>query len=164
MSQTLESLWPQELAVANVITPVVILREQAAALGKLTKNVLEGEVVSATDDEQNVNAATAVLFRGRGLSSVERQVRERQQEPVFYHSFYIKAPALGNYRYKLFYVHHHTVLYPATIVADEKQDSAGSKGLFQCKNEEEFKAALTSIFASDETKRIVSALLTQSTG
>lgn len=88
------------------------------------------------------------------MSSVEREVRAKTN-PIFYHSFYLKVPSMGNYRYKLFFVQHSILLYPATI----SKDGVSTK----CENESEFMEKLRSIFADKETQRIVSTLMSQGT-
>ena len=162
MSQTIESLWPETLTSPDVFSPLVILREQAVALGTLTNNVLEGEVITVTDDELD---ATKVVVSAAllGLSGKERQVKQRQKDPIFYHSFYIKAPALGNYRYRLFYVQHKMVFYPVSIVSEILQDGIVHSGEFKCPDEDKFKDALRVIFASERAHDVISALLSQST-
>jgi hypothetical protein len=43
----MESLWPEEdFGVPKITAPIVILRQQAYALGQKTRNILEGEVSS----------------------------------------------------------------------------------------------------------------------
>ena len=64
--------WPQELRSSELTPPVVILKEQAALLGEKTEYRLRAEVVT-----QNMDG-------------------------TLFHSFYIVAPSLQNYRYKLF--------------------------------------------------------------
>ena len=43
-----DDLWPENIADANLITPVTILKEQAALLGEKTKQLVTGEVVTQT--------------------------------------------------------------------------------------------------------------------
>jgi hypothetical protein len=42
-------LWPDDIGQTNIITPVSILREQAAALGGKTDNLVTAEVISSSD-------------------------------------------------------------------------------------------------------------------
>jgi hypothetical protein len=78
-------LWP-DLEQLQVVPPVAILREQAAALGKKTNCLLGGRV------------DTSITPAGR-----------------FKHSFYIVAPALDNYTYNLFWIEHDTDQYPVLV-------------------------------------------------
>src|ERR1017187_291277 len=41
-------LWPENIADPNLVTPVTILKEQAALLGEKTKQLVKGEVVTQT--------------------------------------------------------------------------------------------------------------------
>src|SRR5437867_13436591 len=82
MASAIPDLWP-ELEQSQVVPPVAILREQAAALGKKAKPLLEG----------NVETRTALSGR-------------------FNHTFYIVAPALENYTYELYSIEQGADQYP----------------------------------------------------
>lgn len=43
-----EDLWPDNIAETTMVTPVSILKEQAALLGEKTKQLVKGEVVTET--------------------------------------------------------------------------------------------------------------------
>ena len=45
----MKDLWPDDIGQTNIITPVSILREQAAALGGKTDNLVTAEVISSAD-------------------------------------------------------------------------------------------------------------------
>jgi hypothetical protein len=108
-----------EIEQTELLPPVAILREQAALLGKKTNHLLEGQVVTKTDV-------------GR-----------------FFHSFYIVAPALSSYTYRLFGINHDENLYP--VQADSA--SLGS--------EQELLEHIRKILNSDKTKRVIGSLLAQ---
>jgi len=82
MASAIPDLWP-DLEQSQVIPPIAILREQAAALGKKTNYLLEGRVDTMTTPG------------GR-----------------FKHSFYVEARALDDYTYKLFWIEHGPDQYP----------------------------------------------------
>lgn len=149
----MESLWPAEVAATTITTPRSILKEQGTLLGQITKNVLEGEVVSATDEAPKSSDSFGDSLRSLTMSPVELQVTQ-QPDPVFYHSFYIKAPSLGNYRYKLLYVQHLITLYPASIVVN------GEK--FDCADEKDFRAHLRAVLSAKKTTDVLAALMNQS--
>ena len=69
-------LWPDHFGLPGKTPPKVLLQEQADALKQKTKGVLEGWV--STDYQGN----------------------------QFLLSFFVVAPYLGNYTYRLFYVVH----------------------------------------------------------
>jgi hypothetical protein len=79
-------LWPKEkFAADDIVTPVSILRRQAALLGEKTQQLVAADVSTA---------ATGAKME---------------------HSFRLVAPALNNYRYELFSVVHKVdELYPLT--------------------------------------------------
>jgi hypothetical protein len=43
-----EDLWPENIAESKMVTPVTIIKEQAALLGEKTKQLVRGEVESTT--------------------------------------------------------------------------------------------------------------------
>ncbi|SPE30838.1 hypothetical protein SBA3_1700005 [Candidatus Sulfopaludibacter sp. SbA3] len=71
-----------DIAPAQVRTPVAIMKEQAALLGKKTQNVVEGRVASAVHAQQ------------------------------FVHRFHLVVPALDGYTYELFRVAQEIDIYP----------------------------------------------------
>jgi hypothetical protein len=133
MAQTIPDLWP-EIEQSQVIPPVAILREQAALLGKKTNHLLDGRV------------DTRVTIDGR-----------------FVHSFYIVAPALGDYTYKLFEVSHDENPYPVYGAA-----LAASAGVIlkpdlsvSLNTEQEFVDYVRTTLNLDNTKRVIGNLLAQ---
>jgi hypothetical protein len=151
MTEKNEDLWPPDLVIASIVTPAAILRAQAALLGERTKGVLEGVVET---------------------SSVGSDI---------YHRFVIKVPALGNYRYALFSVHHPVTLYPVFI----DEEPATPRSTFMpdfssmpefsslgdrldkasgLKNEEALREWLRRTLGSDATKHIIANLYAQASG
>lgn len=80
-----DSLWPSDIATQNFVTPVSILKEQAAALGEMTRQLVIAEVRSSS------SGAT------------------------FNHRFTLSAPALGNYVIDLFQIQHGISFYPMRL-------------------------------------------------
>lgn len=146
-----EDLWPEKLESAKIRPPVAILKEQASLLGKKTKNVVEGRVASISDI---------------GSDNIE-------------HAFFLAAPALGDYRYRLFTMSHDIRMYPVNIAleleilaeVDPKKYSkypmkslpSSYRSYVEAGNEAEFLALLKKIFAATKTTQIISAMLAQST-
>ncbi|HWX42161.1 MAG TPA: hypothetical protein VN345_13515 [Blastocatellia bacterium] len=128
MSSQPNNLWPEDFGVIAIVPPVVILKEQAGVLSRMTKNIVEGEVRSSS------------LAPGG----------------QFYHTLGLVAPALGGYRYELIGIYHDIQLYPADVVylLGNTRETAHS--------EEELKDILRNRFADDRTKKIISALIAQS--
>jgi hypothetical protein len=86
MPTDIPNLWPGDVASSPPVTPVAVLREQAAHLGRLTNNVVEAQVQTTASGDN------------------------------FDHRFLLRVPALGNYSYELFRVVHGVTLYPLTLV------------------------------------------------
>jgi len=120
-----EDFWPSDIGQSNIITPVAMMREQAALLGDKTNQQVTANVQSLGGAPTQLNW-----------------------------SFQLVSPALGNYRYELFRVTHPLALYPATV---------GWEGhpTMSIDSEEAFRVALKQILGSDQTKKIVQALLAQ---
>jgi len=134
----MDNLWPDDITTINVKVPVAILREQASLLGKKTQNIVESQV-------QRLD---------KGLEDVG----------MFVYGFYIVAPALGNYRYKLFTVCHDVSSYPVNFDIDEdiKNEICPDKNTISAESEKEFLEILKKIFQSKRTKQIIGSLISQS--
>ena len=85
------NLWPDSVSKEKWASPVSLLREQARFLGERTRNLVTAEV---------------------GTASVE-------DETFLYH-FYIVAPTLNNYHYRLFSIEHSIEMYPLMFYMDEQ--------------------------------------------
>lgn len=141
-------LWPEGIETNRVKSPVTILREQGSLLGQKTKNLVQGEVMESGEQKQ-----------------------------LFSYSFFIVAPALSHYRYKLFTIRHDVSLYPVRVdVEDRIFDEIDSQfqyeqldpdgelisSYLQANSEEEFLNLLREIFKSQKAKNVVTSLLSQS--
>lgn len=129
MSALRRNLWPEDIAVTDAVAPVVILKEQAALLGQQTQNLVEARVYPG---------------------------QSRYSEYPFVYYFELVAPALENYRYRLFEISHGVEFYPVRIGFE------GFDGYSDAKSENEFMEELANIFSSERTKRIISSLIAQS--
>lgn len=120
-----EDFWPESFGSLEVETPLQILRKQASLVGTKTGNLLEGSVSRFVDEDGD-----------------------------FRIDFYLVAPALSDYRYKLLSLWHSIGLYPVNTIDD--------KPPIKLKNAEEFKNYLRSRFTSEETLKVIRSLITQS--
>ncbi len=131
-------LWPEDIQEPiNVKSPVTILKEQAALLGKRTNNLVTAEV---SKKENNIRAEFEYLF-------------------------FIVSTSL-NYRYKLFSIEHNITLYPLRIITDTDliqevtdDETASIFSRITINDEEEFYRILQKIFGSTKVKRIISTLM-----
>jgi hypothetical protein len=85
MNEQLEDFWPSDLGVVNDITPVMVLKEQAARLGERTKNLVEAKVFTTPKNQG------------------------------FHHALYLLVPTMGSYRYELLSVYDLPSIYPIKI-------------------------------------------------
>lgn len=113
-------------------TPLAIIQEQANELGKKTKNVLVGEIITTEAFDEKTN------------------------EMVLIYQFYIKAPVLSNYRYLLFRLLQRTNLFPVDIYFGPKEQ------LIDNIQEDAFKNKLKAIFEDSKTKETINSLYAQS--
>src|SRR6266487_1968912 len=120
-----EDLWPNEFGNLDVPPPIQTLKEQADNISKKTAGRIVGQVLTSRHSEG------------------------------FAHDFFLLAPFLDDYTYRLFMVTHSVQLYPLTIHADVVNQ------VYQCDSPKDFQERLRTIFAAEETKRVVSALLAQ---
>lgn len=127
-------LWPTEIQTAEIVAPYTIVKEQGNMLGKRTSNLL--------------------------LGRIKRTAPSGDYD--FGYIFQITAVSLG-YQYDLFRFYSGADLYPVKIVLDEeisKELSQDNRSI-EANTEEEFMEILKKIFASEKTKRLISALLAQ---
>ena len=94
--------WPAGLG-EGMVTPVSILREQAALLGPKTNQLVKAEVVSQAGGESG------------GLL----------------HLFLIVVPTLDNYKYELFKAYHTVMLYPVSIIYMNTSINLANETLFR---------------------------------
>ena len=119
-------LWPTEFGVTDENMPVAILKEQASLLHEKTGWSLEGKVSTHVEGKS------------------------------FEHYFYIVAPALDNYHYRLFKVKHEIEPFPLWIYSEALPNPEHEAG-----TSDEFIQALKAIFASEKTRKLVVTLLAQ---
>lgn len=137
----MESLWPDEIGKAAFVAPVTILKEQAKYLGERTNNIVVADVSPLT---LRTNSASIAF------------------------GFYVEAPALSDYSFRLFAISHEPDPYPLIFHLD--RDLIKDIGLEQepgvgviANDEEEFVEILGMVLRAEKTQRIISALLSQST-
>jgi len=139
-------LWPTDLMEEpGELAPVEILREQAALLGKKTRNRVEAEV-------------KLIPAVGWSVGRLE-------------YVFWIVAPTLYGYRYGLFNISHGELSYPLTIQMDgdvyreilhrEPDEDAGKPLVVN--SEAEFLDILKQILGASKTRRIIGSLISQVT-
>ena len=126
MTET-QDLWPSDIGVSELVSPVSILRKQASFLGMKTKNLVEGKVELTQDNGKN-----------------------------FQYVFYLVAPALKNYRYRLFIIIYPVEFYPVTIDFEAK-----NKGL-TAKDYDDYLAKLKGVLTDEKTTSVIKALISQS--
>lgn len=123
-------LWPETFGPSHKLPPVAILRYQAKLLGQKTNSHVLADVVSDAPGNQG---------------------------GTIFHSFFLVAPFLGDFRYKLFYIGHNVNLYPVTLVnAEETSDRR------ECGDENNFTLHLKEFLGRDRTHEIIRALIEQS--
>jgi hypothetical protein len=150
----MQNLWPPAFKKEIANSPAVILREQATMLGEKTRNLVQGEVVH----------------------------NEKFQDKFSY-VFFIVAPTLGHYRYKLLSLEHSIEMYPLKIsVEDEILNEISSESYerteilinpqttlvvnahtkeIEISSEDELIHALKAIFWAKKTRRVITNLLSQ---
>jgi hypothetical protein len=134
-------LWPEDISASSTKTPLAILTEQAALLGRKTNNFVEAKVKQSPLPQAN----------------------------FFSYQFLIEAKTLG-YTYRPFEIKHSIDLYPVDVVlldsdiADNilgRATSDGKMTTLELKTESQFIDSLREIFKSEKVKKVISALLAQ---
>ena len=153
-TNTLEAvvdLWPEDLELDDIVPPVTILKQQAVLLGKKTKNLLEGQVTTFSAAGGMMGSLSQPLVVG---GSGKFSITNSAVQTTLFHNFDLVASTLNGYKYTLFSASHNINMYPVSIAYDDQR--------IECSTEQEFLQALKSIFNSDETRRVISALIAQS--
>jgi hypothetical protein len=70
------------------------------------------------------------------------------------HSFDILAPALSNYRFNLFHIRHELLFYPLDFIYQNQ--------IIPIESEEELTNKMKEVFNSEDTKKILNSLYSQS--
>ena len=130
MANLIVDLWPEDIGVAeDMVSPASVLREQAALLGQKTKNLVQAEA----------------------------RMTGESKDAEFAYSFYLLAPAMGSYRFHLFYILHPLDFYPLKFGCDYVEPTveiiASEEGLLR---------KLRDVFAAEKTVRVIKAIIAQS--
>jgi hypothetical protein len=135
MSTPIPDLWPDDIDTVNETSPVAILSEQAAALGKRTNNVVTAEI----------------------------QPLKAREEGRLLFSFNLVAPFLNNFRFQLFRVSHEVIqMYPVRFINMLKADSDGKYESVELPDKEAFYEKLRSIFSHTSVRSAIASLRAQS--
>jgi hypothetical protein len=160
MSRDELDLWPVDFPRVAERTPVVILRQQAALLGKKTRGLVRAEVRSGAAMEVITGKKAVGKAQGKpvrdSLDDLKKRIAmESRRGTWIEHRFQLVAPALDNYKYELFTVEHPIEApYPLWLVHDES--------VVQVKSEDDLLRSLEKTFNSESTKRIIATLIEQS--
>lgn len=152
MSNPIPDLWPP-IEQPQITPPVAILREQAAALGRKTTNLLEGRVDTTLVENlyaHLVPSAKAVFRGDREAVTPTKRLR---------HRFSIVAPALDDYIYELFWIEHGVDPYPVTAPNLETVKNGPHELMLE--KEGDLVEYIRKVLNSERTMRIVGSLLAQ---
>ena len=170
MATQIENLWGEEIIVEEDFTlPKTILMHQANYLKKISRNILQGEIISSTDEyglkqydvydtpkpfDLSKYDTTLTGFLNPDDFYDKRSFLNIPTKFSFNHDFYIKSSS-ANYKFKLLGVSHNIELYPLIVhgYLEEKHTKAD--------NEEEFKNVLSQLFRSPKTQRVLNILTVQ---
>lgn len=136
MTDAIPNLWPKKFS-RGILTPLAVLRVQAAKFKDMTEGLLEAEVTT-----------------------------NWEREDLKVHSLELIAPALDSYRRVILTVRHaHPGAYPLWLRSDflsgsvEDYDEDHPSG--ECGSQEELFSALRQVFASRELSTLVESLIAQ---
>jgi hypothetical protein len=153
----MSDLWPSDLANSNTTrSPVFLLKEQASLLGGKTKNIVNA-VVKRRNPREEEDRMEAELRRKMRLLLPE--------SAPFNYAFLLVAPALDNYRYRLFSIAYGLEQYPVQFEVDKSignEFQRDPKFKLLAANEDEFVEILGKVLASKKTRQVVQAILTES--
>ena len=149
MSEAARDLWPDQIDVASIVPPIVILREQATVLGERTKGLVRAEVESTEQPRD-------------GIEEYLEDVIPAEARVVHEHTLYLVAPALDNYRYSLLSVSHDFQPYPCRVSFHPNPDAmptGDSSDTLAIRREDLFLPWLQSALNREETVRVIHGLI-----
>jgi hypothetical protein len=179
-------LWPNDIGNATQKAPLSILQEQASILGAKTKNLVKAEVVVGSPlvlkfDDLSKKHRDLVSTTNIAATTGEESIPylsdtaddfSGDYSQLFVYDFFIAAPVLNNYRFRIFSIAYDFRLYPVKFYLDkdiqydihvQMGNIYGAQKIL-AKTEDEFSSILIQIFSSNKVRRIINALLVQSGG
>jgi hypothetical protein len=154
MADKIPTLWPEDAVAVDVLSPVAILKVQAAKLAELTKGLLEAEVETHATDKGSVQ-----------------------------HTFDVIAPALDGYRRRILTVTHAKdevyptrlsptpIYYPpppkptswvTSYIGEPREKPDPPRPYDDPTTEKEFIKLIGLVFGSRETKALLQSLIASS--
>jgi hypothetical protein len=155
MTSPIPDLWPEQIAESDQVSPLSILNEQAALLGKKTQGFVEGEVARAAIPMSPLHRGNSLIYLSAIGEAHEVPKAMAPKEPTLVYSFYLKVPALDNYRFLLLTVMHGHEFYPLALSYMITNESVSAK------SEEEFLHWLGQFLARKETVSLIQSLREQ---
>jgi hypothetical protein len=149
-------LWPQDFGVITKNSPLAILKEQASLLGGKTSNIVKATVKKESEE------LAGLLRRAKNDAMGVRS--DAFGSRSFSYAFFLQAPALDNYTYRLFRIIFDVDIYPVRFFVDDaiaEELSINSKDGVPAADEEEFKQMLSRILGSQKTRKVINAILSQ---
>ncbi|MDR1493014.1 MAG: hypothetical protein LBT05_09875 [Planctomycetaceae bacterium] len=142
MTSRIKDLWTNIDFKKEENTSLTLMKRQAELLKKKTNGLLEGKIITFSQDN------------------------------AIYHTFYIYAPQLDNFRYALLRITSNKTMYPVSVydysndALDSLANFSGSDGYeppdFIAENYQEFEKELEKILSSNGTQKIITSLVNQS--
>ncbi len=126
MPNTIPDLWPANFGEVAELSPEAILKVQASHLAQKTKGAVVGEVKTLVENGWVVS------------------------------NFNLLAPALNNYRYKLFSITHQFEPYPINFYAPRTEEPR------TISDEAQLLGQLSEVLQAEFTARIISSLIEHS--
>jgi hypothetical protein len=173
-------LWPQDIATTELTPPVTLLKEQGTLLGEKTKNLVVGKVVRLDDWPWASPSDFVYSFYivGPALGNYRYKLLTVSYPPEFYPlDIDVDEDILAEQgTFKAL----RQVLEPRAVEerAFQANSEEGSKqmipgaapfalippvGRFHAKSEGDFKQILSAIFGAAKTRRVIAAIIAQST-
>ena len=153
MSENGRDFWSDEIIVESVLTPDLVLREQAGILAEKTKGIVRGEVETIEQPVENLDDYLKPVF------STEAECKQ------YTHTLYLVVPALDNYRYALVSAEHDFEPYPCKAayhpLKNTMHGSIGSISIRSCGTPDELVQWLAMTLKHPTTTRIIRALITR---
>ena len=166
MSKNIESLWPSlaEIKLPEEIAPVILLQEQAAAIGEETHYIIEGQIITekAYYDSRKPQRNLSTLFSPKQVIDYPNLLPSILIEDDNYicHSLFIRSPIIPGYKYRILsIIHRNTQIYPVRITSEIDNIKIIDTEL---SNPQELTDSFRIILRSEPVQSVLSSLLAQS--
>lgn len=149
----------------NFETPDLILEDICKQLNNITKSFVQGNVKKFDGQIESYS----MLSIDTGLNNmlkvnIQDELGEVGDKAVLRYEFFISAPKIKNYKYRIMFLEYGITGYPVKIVleqgiADELNDKENSGYVYEIETKQEFEDIVVRIINTKKIRKIIQDLI-----